>query len=67
MNVYQMSLVAVMGLCIAMAGLGSLLGESVYPTVVGLAVCVAFLAQAVRSLQKQIDELKSAGTKDAEN
>ena len=59
MNVYQMSLVAVMGLCIAMAGIGKLTGDNVYPFVIGLAVCIAFLVQAVRSLQWQIDELKS--------
>jgi len=59
MNVYQMSMVAVMGLCISMAGISKLIGDSVYPFVIGFAVCIAFLVQAVRTLQKQIDELKS--------
>jgi uncharacterized membrane protein YqgA involved in biofilm formation len=67
MNVYQMSMVSVMGLCIAMVGIGKLIGDSVYPFVIGLAVCIAFLVQAVRTLQKQIDELKSpAGSRSAE-
>ena len=59
MNVYQMSLVAVMGLCITLGGMGRLFGENVYPAAIGFAVCIAFLVQAVRSLQKQVDELKS--------
>jgi hypothetical protein len=59
MNVYQMSMVSVMGLCIAMAGIARLMGDSVYPFVIGLATCIAFLVQAVRALQKQVDLLKS--------
>ena len=35
MNVYQMSMVAVMGLCISMAGISKLIGDSVYPFVIG--------------------------------
>lgn len=59
MNVYQMSLVAVMGLCIAMAGASRLVGDSVWPFVIGMALCVAFLVQSVRSLQRQIDALQA--------
>lgn len=61
MNVYQMSMVAVAGMLIAMAGISKVTGDSVYPFVIGFATCIAFLVQAVRSLQKQIDELKSRG------
>ena len=60
MNVYQMSMVAVMGLLVAVAGAGQLVGDSVYPFLVGFAVCIAFLVQAVRVLQRQLDELKSS-------
>jgi len=61
MNVYQMSMVATMGMLIAMAGISKVTGDSVYPFVVGFAVCIAFLVQSVRSLQKQIDEMKASG------
>ena len=60
MNVYQMSMVATVGMLIAMAGISKVTGDSVYPFVIGFATCIAFLVQAVRSLQKQIDELKSS-------
>jgi len=61
MNVYQMSLVAVMGLGITMVGVFDLAGDkSIYPLAVGLAVFGAALVQGIRSLQKQIDQLKSA-------
>ena len=59
MNVYQMSMVAVVGMCVAMAGISKVTGDSVYPFVIGFAVCIAFLVQAIRNLQKQIDEMKS--------
>ena len=61
MNVYQMSMGAVVGMCIAMLGISKVTGDSVYPFLIGFATCIAFLVQAVRSLQKQIDELKSSG------
>ena len=61
MNVYQMSMVAVVGMCIALMGISKVTGDSVYPFVVGFATCIAFLVQAVRSLQNQIDEMKSSG------
>jgi hypothetical protein len=61
MNVYQMSMVAAAGMLIAMAGISKVTGDSVYPFVIGFATCIAFLVQAVRSLQKQIDELKARG------
>jgi hypothetical protein len=53
-----MSMVAVLGLCIAMAGMASF-GVGAHVFVIGFALCVAFLVQAVRALQKQIDELKA--------
>ena len=59
MNVYKMSLVAVMGLCMGMAGIELLLDGNVYLFVLGQAICVAFLVQAIRSLQRQVDELKT--------
>jgi hypothetical protein len=59
MNVYQMSTVAVVGMCVATVGISRATEDSIYPFVIGFAVCIAFLVQAVRSLQKQIDEMKS--------
>ena len=65
MNVYQMSMVAVVGMCIAMVGISKVTGDSIYPFALGFVTCVAFLVQAVRSLQKQIDEIKSAAAQDS--
>jgi hypothetical protein len=46
-------------MCIATMGISKVTGDSVYPFVIGFATCIAFLVQAIRSLQKQIDQLKS--------
>ncbi len=59
MNVYQMSMVAVMGLCMTVLGVSKITGDSVYPFIIGFALFGAALVHAVRSLQKQIDKLKS--------
>jgi hypothetical protein len=63
MNVYQMSMVAVMGLILGCVGLGKGTSDSDYLAMMGFLVCISFLIQTVRMLQKQIDELKSAAQK----
>ncbi len=65
MNVYQMSLLAVAGLCMTVLGVSKITGDSVYPFIIGLALFGAALVHAVRSLQKQIDQLKSAAERPA--
>ena len=58
MNVYQMSMVSVMGMLIATIGISHLTDNNrLYPFVIGFIVCIAFLVQSIRSLQKQIDEI----------
>ena len=66
MNVYQMSIVAAAGLVIAVGGLAKGMDDSLYVSMIGFLVCISFLIQTVRMLQRQIDELKSTGSQTTE-
>ena len=60
-------MLAVFGLLIAVVGAGNF-GEDARPLAWGLAIVIGVLTTGMRSLQKQIDELKSAsGSPVAEN
>jgi len=58
------SMIAVAGALIAVIGIGHL-GEGARPLAWGFAVCVAVLVHGMRSLQKQIDELRSSQDENA--
>ena len=55
----KLGMIALAGMLIAVIGMGHL-GENARPLAWGLAVCIGVLVHWVNSLQKQIDELKSA-------
>ena len=60
-------MLAVCGLLIAIIGVGNF-GEDARPLAWGLAIVIGVLTTGMRSLQKQIDELKAAsGNPAAEN
>lgn len=63
----KLGMIAVAGMLIAVIGIGHL-GENARPLAWGLFLCIGVLVHWVNSLQKQIDELKSAsGNPAAEN
>ncbi len=59
-------MLGVCGLLIAIIGAGNF-GEDARPLAWGLAIVIGVLTFGMRSLQKQIDELKSASTSPAED
>jgi len=55
----KLGMIAVAGMLISVIGMGHL-GENARPLAWGLALAIGVLVHWVNSLQKQIDELKSA-------
>jgi hypothetical protein len=60
-----LSMIAVAGLLIAVIGVAHVDGDA-RPLAWGLSICIAALLHGMRSLQKQIDELKATSGKHTE-
>ena len=66
MNIEQISYIAAAALMIGCGGLARGTDNSLYVGMVGFLVCISFVIQALRMLQKQLDELKSSSQETTE-